>query len=177
MEKVFQQLEELGIKPEKNENSEMTTKETNLLKRVKQRASEIRDMWDNGNEKKEKITVEQASFQKKKLGEKDKATKRKHSKASKFMETALFESQDEHLSPVQEKLVSQQGESMDIVGEVSAEKNQFVQEMVDVGYTTKISSRKKDEIKDPTFENGEKDEKEDIFSTLTVEDVDKILNH
>ena len=93
------------------------------------------------------------------------------------METALFESQDEHLSPVQEKLVSQQGEFMDIVGEVSAEKNQFVQEMVDVGYTTKISSRKKDEIKDPTFENGEKDEKEDIFSTLTVEDVDKILNH
>ena len=28
MEKVFQQLEELGIKPEKNENSEMTTKES-----------------------------------------------------------------------------------------------------------------------------------------------------
>ena len=177
MEKVFQQLEEMGIKPEKNEKSEMTSKETDLLKRVKQRASEIRDEWDNGNEKTEKITVEPARFRKRKSEEREKATKRKSSEAPKFMETVLFESQDEHLSPVQEKFVTQQGESMDIVGDASAEKNQFVQEMVDVGYTTKISSRKKDEIKGPTFENGEKDETEDIFSTLTVEDVDKILNH
>ena len=60
------------------------------MKRVKQRASEIRDMWDNGNEKPEKITVEPANFRKRKMGEKDKATKCKNSEAPKFIETALF---------------------------------------------------------------------------------------
>lgn len=177
MEKVFQQLEEMGIKPEKNEKSEMATKETDLLKRVKQRASEIRDMWDNGNEKPEKITVEPANFRKRKMGEKDKAIKCKNSEAPKFIETALFESSNEQLSSMQEKFASQQGRGRDIVGKATAEKNQLIQEKMDIGYTAGIASSKKNEMKELTLRNRKEDEGEDIFSTLTVEDVDNILNH
>lgn len=177
MEKVFQQLEEMGIKPEKNEKSEMATKETDLLKRVKQRASEIRDMWDNGNEKPEKITVEPANFRKRKMGEKDKAIKCKNSEAPKFIETALFESSNEQRSSMQEKFASQQGRGRDIVGKATAEKNQLIQKKMDIGYTAGIASSKKNEMKEPTLRNRKKDEGEDIFSTLTVEDVDNILNH
>lgn len=107
------------------------------------------------------------------MGEKDKATKCKNSEAPKFIETALFESSNEQLSSMQEKFASQQGRGRDIVGKATAEKNQLIQEKMDIGYTAGIASSKKE----PTLRNRKEDEGEDIFSTLTVEDVDNILNH
>ncbi|WP_302158096.1 AAA domain-containing protein [uncultured Acidaminococcus sp.] len=163
MEKVFEQLEELGIKPEKNKQNVVTAAETDLLKRVKQRAAEIRDQWENGSQKLEKAAAKPETSKKSPLADKGKTGKGKRGKTPKIIETELFAS----LNGVE-----------DPDGENITGKNHYVQEKTDIGYTTHRanSSPKKERVEMPAPGEKENDGADDIFSKFSIEDVEDMLN-